>query len=123
MTLVLEYAEIPYDIIYDSEILNNLLPLYDWLHLHHEDFTGQYGKFYRSFKNAPWYIEQKILFEKQARKDGFNKVSKQKLAVVEKIQEYTAGGGFLFAMCSATDTYDIALASKKTDICLSLIHI
>ena len=117
VTLVLEYAEIPYDIIYDSEILNNLLPLYDWLHLHHEDFTGQYGKFYRSFKNAPWYIEQKILFEKQARKDGFNKVSKQKLAVVEKIQEYTAGGGFLFAMCSATDTYDIALASKKTDIC------
>jgi len=117
VTLVLEYAEIPYDIIYDSEILNNLLPIYDWLHLHHEDFTGQYGKFYRSFKNAPWYIEQKILFEKQAKKDGFEKVSKQKLAVVKKIQEYTAGGGFLFAMCSATDTYDIALASQNTDIC------
>ena len=117
VTLVLEYAEIPYDIIYDSEILNNLLPIYDWLHLHHEDFTGQYGKFYRSFKNAPWYIEQKILFEKQAKKDGFEKVSKQKLAVVKKIKEYTAGGGFLFAMCSATDTYDIALASQNTDIC------
>jgi len=117
VTLVLKYAEIPYDIIYDSEILNNLLPLYDWLHLHHEDFTGQYGKFYRSFKNAPWYIEQKTLSEQQAREAGFKKVSKQKLAVVKKIQEYTAGGGFLFAMCSATDTYDIALASKNTDIC------
>ena len=117
VTLVLEYAEIPYDIIYDDEILDNLLPIYDWLHLHHEDFTGQYGKFYRSFKNAPWYIEQKILFEEQAMNQGFKKVSKQKLAVVKKIQEYTAGGGFLFAMCSATDTYDIALSAQDTDIC------
>ena len=117
VTLVLEYSEIPYDIIYDDEILNNLLPLYDWLHLHHEDFTGQYGKFYRSFKNAPWYIEQKNTFEKEARDKGFEKVSKLKLNVVQKIKEYTAGGGFLFAMCSATDTYDIALAAKNTDIC------
>ena len=117
VTLVLEYSEIPYDVIYDTEILNNLLPLYDWLHLHHEDFTGQYGKFYRSFKNASWYIQQKELFEKNAKEQGFNKVSQQKLSVVKKIQEYTAGGGFLFAMCSATDTYDIALASEKTDIC------
>ena len=117
VTLVLEYAEIKYDIIYDNEILNNLLPLYDWLHLHHEDFTGQYGKFYRSFKNAPWYVEQKKLFEKEAKEQGFNKVSKQKLSVVKKIQEYTAGGGFLFAMCSATDTYDIALSASETDIC------
>ena len=117
VTLVLEYAEIKYDVIYDNEILNNLLPLYDWLHLHHEDFTGQYGKFYRSFKNAPWYVEQKKLFEKEAKEQGFNKVSKQKLSVVKKIQEYTAGGGFLFAMCSATDTYDIALSASETDIC------
>ena len=117
VTLVFNYAEIKYDIIYDQEILNNLLPLYDWLHLHHEDFTGQYGKFYRSFKNAPWYIEQKNLFEKEAEEQGFNKVSKQKLSVVQKIKEYTAGGGFLFAMCSATDTYDIALSAADTDIC------
>ena len=117
VTLVLEYSEIPYDVIYDDEIINNLLPLYDWLHLHHEDFTGQYGKFYRSFKNANWYIEQKNLFEKNAKEQGFEKVSKQKLHIVEKIKEYTAGGGFLFAMCSATDTYDIALAAKATDIC------
>jgi len=117
VTLVLEYAEIPYDIIYDKEIINNLLPLYDWLHLHHEDFTGQYGKFYRSFKNAPWYIEQKNIFEKEAKEQGFDKVSKQKLHIIKKIKEYTAGGGFLFAMCSATDTYDIALAAQKTDIC------
>ena len=117
VTLVLEYAEIPYDVIYDQEILNNLLPLYDWLHLHHEDFTGQYGKFYRSFKNASWYIEQKKLFEKEAKEQGFNKVSEQKINVVKKIQEYTAGGGFLFAMCSATDTYDIALSAQNVDIC------
>ena len=117
VTLVLNYAEIPYDVIYDKEILSNLLPLYDWLHLHHEDFTGQYGKFYKSFKNAPWYIEQKNIFEKDAKDQGFQKVSQHKMAVVHKIQEYTAGGGFLFAMCSATDTYDIALAAENTDIC------
>jgi hypothetical protein len=117
VTLVLEYAEIPYDVIYDKEIIANLLPLYDWLHLHHEDFTGQYGKFYRSFKNAGWYIEQKQIFEQEAKSQGFEKVSQQKLSVVKKIQEYTAGGGFLFAMCSATDTYDIALSAHKTDIC------
>tara|TARA_Y100000589_G_scaffold84405_1_gene78380 strand:+ start:17051 stop:18337 length:1287 start_codon:yes stop_codon:yes gene_type:complete len=117
VTLVLEYAEIPYDVIYDNEILNNLLPVYDWLHLHHEDFTGQYGKFYKSFKNASWYIEQKKIFEKEAKEQGFEKVSKQKLEITKKIKEYTAGGGFLFAMCSATDTYDIALAAEKIDIC------
>ena len=117
VTLVLEYSEIPYDIIYDDEISNNILPMYDWLHLHHEDFTGQYGKFYRSFKNASWYVEQKKIFEDNAKKFGFNKVSKQKLEIVKKIKEYTAGGGFLFAMCSATDTYDIALSAEETDIC------
>ena len=115
--LALTYSEIPYDIIYDDEILSDLLPLYDWLHLHHEDFTGQYGKFYRSFKNASWYINQKNIFEENAEKNGFEKVSDQKLEVSKKIKEYIAGGGFLFAMCSATDTFDIALAAENVDIC------
>ena len=120
VTLALTYSEIPYDIIYDDEILNDLLPIYDWLHLHHEDFTGQYGKFYRSFKNASWYVEQKKIFENDAKKNGFNKVSKQKLEVVQKIKEYVGGGGFIFAMCSATDSYDIAISAKDTDICKSM---
>ena len=120
VTLALTYSEIRYDIIYDDEILNDLLPMYDWLHLHHEDFTGQYGKFYRSFKNAAWYIEQKKIFENDAKKNGFNKVSEQKLEVVKKIKEYVGGGGFLFAMCSATDSYDIAISAKDTDICKSM---
>ncbi len=117
VTLALSYAEIPYDIIYDEEVLMNMLPMYDWLHLHHEDFTGQYGKFYASFKNASWYREQKKLFEENAKKLGYQKVSKEKLAVAKKIKEYVLAGGFLFAMCSATDSYDIALAAEKTDIC------
>ena len=117
VTLALTYAEIPYDIIYDEEVLNNLLPLYDWLHLHHEDFTGQYGKFYASFKNASWYKEQKKSFENDAKRLGFDKVSQAKLAVAKKIKEYVTSGGFLFAMCSATDSYDIALASEGIDIC------
>ena len=117
VTLALTYAEIPYEIIYDEEVINNLLPLYDWLHLHHEDFTGQYGKFYASFKNASWYKEQKKSFEKNAKELGFNKVSQAKLAVAKKIKEYVLSGGFLFAMCSATDSYDIALASEGLDIC------
>jgi len=117
VTMVLTYAEIPYDIIYDEEILSDMLPMYDWLHLHHEDFTGQYGKFYASFKNAPWYIEQKRNFESEAGKLGYSKVSTQKLEVALKIKEFLAGGGFLFAMCSATDSYDIALAAEETDIC------
>ena len=117
VTLALTYAEIPYDLIYDDEILNDLLPLYEWLHLHHEDFTGQYGKFYRSFKNASWYIEQKKIFEENAKKNGFTKVSQQKLEVAKKIKEYIAGGGFMFAMCSATDSFDIALSAEGVDIC------
>ena len=117
VTLALTYAEIPYDVIYDEEVLNNLLPLYDWLHLHHEDFTGQYGKFYASFKNASWYKEQKKSFENDAERLGFDKVSQAKLAVAKKIKEYVTSGGFLFAMCSATDSYDIALASEGIDIC------
>ena len=117
VTMVLTYSEIPYDIIYDEEILSDMLPMYDWIHLHHEDFTGQYGKFYASFKNAPWYIEQKRNFEADANKLGYSKVSTQKLEVALKIKEFLAGGGFLFAMCSATDSYDIALASEGLDIC------
>ena len=117
VTMVLSYAEIPYDIIYDEEILSDLLPLYDWLHLHHEDFTGQYGKFYAHFKNAPWYIEQKRDYEKAATELGYSTVAEQKLAVAIRIKEFLAGGGFLFAMCSATDSYDIALAAENTDIC------
>ena len=117
VTLALTYAEIPYEVIYDEEVLGNLLPLYDWLHLHHEDFTGQYGKFYASFKNATWYKEQKIAYEKLAKKLGYNKVSEEKLAVAKKIKEFVTAGGFLFAMCSATDSYDIALANEGNDMC------
>jgi len=117
VTMALTYAEIPYEVIYDEEVLANLLPLYDWLHLHHEDFTGQYGKFYASFKNATWYKDQKIAYEKLAKKLGYNKVSEEKLAVAKKIKEFVTAGGFLFAMCSATDSYDIALATDGNDIC------
>src|SRR5688572_12852612 len=117
VTLVLTYAEIPYDVIFDDEVMNGSLPKYDWIHLHHEDFTGQYGKFYGQFSNNPWYIDQQKEAEDLARKHGFHKVSQLKLAVVKKIKEFVAGGGFLFAMCSATDTYDIALAAEGVDIC------
>jgi hypothetical protein len=117
VTLVLTYAEIPYDVIFDDEVMTGTLPKYDWIHLHHEDFTGQYGKFYAQFNNHPWYIEQQKEAEDLARKYGFHKVSQLKLAVVKKIKEFVTGGGFLFAMCSATDTYDIALAADGVDIC------
>ena len=117
VTLALTYSEIPYDIVYDEEVLMNMLPIYDWLHLHHEDFTGQYGKFYAVFKNSTWYRKQKREFEATAKKLGFDKVSEAKLAVAKKIQEFTLGGGFLFAMCSATDSYDIALSAQDVDIC------
>jgi hypothetical protein len=117
VTLALTYAEIPYDLVYDEEVIGGSLPLYDWLHLHHEDFTGQYGKFYAAYKNAEWYRKQKQDFEQSAKKMGFQKVAQAKLEVALKIREFTAGGGFLFAMCSATDTYDIALAAKDVDIC------
>lgn len=117
VTLVLTYAEIPYDIVYDEEVLNDQLLLYDWLHLHHEDFTGQYGKFYRAYRNAPWYIEEKKRAEELAASLGFEKVSQAKLAVALKIRDYVIGGGFMFAMCSATDTFDIALAAEGVDIC------
>lgn len=117
VTLALEYAEIKYDKLWDDEVMAGKLYEYDWLHLHHEDFTGQYGKFYASFANASWYIEQQVTLEKEAKKLGFKKVSELKKAVAQKIKEYIANGGFMFAMCSATDTYDIALAAENTDIC------
>ncbi|KFF15682.1 hypothetical protein [Flavobacterium hydatis] len=117
VTLVLTYAEIPFTPIYDEEVLSDQLLLYDWLHLHHEDFTGQYGKFYSAYKNAPWYIEQKKDAEALATKLGYDKVSKEKGAVAKKIRDFVIGGGFMFAMCSATDSFDIALAADGVDIC------
>ncbi len=117
VTLVLSYAEIPYDIVYDEEVIRGNLPKYDWLHLHHEDFTGQYGRFWAAFRNAPWYVNDVRLNEEMAAKLGFKKVSQLKLAVAQKIKEFTVGGGFLFAMCSGTDSYDIALAAAGVDIC------
>jgi hypothetical protein len=117
VTLVLTYAEIPFTPIYDEEVLSDQLLLYDWLHLHHEDFTGQYGKFYAAYKNTPWYIEQKKDAEALATKLGYDKVSKEKGAVAKKIRDFVIGGGFMFAMCSATDSFDIALAADGVDIC------
>ncbi|MEY4522724.1 MAG: hypothetical protein RIT10_1909 [Bacteroidota bacterium] len=117
VTLVLEYAEIPYDKIYDSAIVMGVLPKYDWLHLHHEDFTGQYGKFYAAYKNYPWYQEQVKLAEAEAKMLGYAKVSQLKLAVAQNLKNFVLGGGFLFTMCSGTDSFDIALAAAKTDIC------
>ncbi|MFV0376485.1 MAG: hypothetical protein ACK5JD_04195 [Mangrovibacterium sp.] len=117
VTMVLTYAEIEYDLIYDQEILNGRLNDYDWLHLHHEDFTGQFGKFYANYRNMPWYQEEVRTNEELARNNGFLKVSEMKLAVAEKVRNYVDRGGFLFAMCAATDTYDIAMAAHGTDIC------
>ncbi len=120
VTMVLTYAEIPYETVYDTDVLDGKLAKYDWLHLHHEDFTGQYGKFYRSFRNMPWYKENVRRMEALASQLGFAKVSQLKLAVVKTIRDYVGGGGFMFAMCSATDTYDIALAAEGLDICESM---
>jgi hypothetical protein len=117
VTMVLEYAEIPYEKIYDSAIVMGVLPKYDWLHLHHEDFTGQYGKFYAAYKNYPWYQEQVKLAEAEAKMLGYAKVSQLKLAVAQNLKNFVLGGGFLFTMCSGTDSFDIALAAAKTDIC------
>ena len=120
VTLVLKYAEIPYDVVYDEEILQDKLAKYDWLHLHHEDFTGQYGRFWSQYKSAAWYQEQQKTLEESAAKLGYQKVSQMKLAVAKKIRDFTGGGGFLFAMCSAPDSYDIALAAEGLDICESM---
>jgi hypothetical protein len=117
VALVMTYAEIPYERIYDAQVIAGALPKYDWLHLHHEDFTGQYGKFYRSYSNAPWYRAQVQESESMAKQLGFAKVSQMKLAVATRIRDYVAGGGYLFTMCSGTDSYDIALAAEGVDIC------
>jgi hypothetical protein len=121
VTLAMEYAEIKYDKIWDEEVMKDKLSEYDWLHLHHEDFTGQHGKFFNNYANASWYIAQVQLLENTARKLGFTKVPDLKKAVVEKIRTYIANGGFMFAMCTATDTYDIAQAAKNTDIVESIL--
>ncbi len=117
VTLVLTYAEIPYDVIYDEEVITGMLPKYDWLHLHHEDFTGQYGKFWANYRNAAWYIEDVKTQEAMAAKLGFKKVSQMKLAVAKGIRDFVAGGGYLFAMCSGPDSFDVALAADGVDIC------
>lgn len=117
VTLALTYAEIPYDVIYDEEVLSGELPKYDWIHLHHEDFTGQFGKFWSNYRNASWYIEDVKTNEAMAHKLGFEKVSQMKLAVAKKIRDFVAGGGYLFAMCSGPDSFDIALAADGIDIC------
>jgi hypothetical protein len=117
VTMVLTYAEIPYDVVYDEEVLKDKLNGYDWLHLHHEDFTGQYGRFWSTFRNVSWYREDVKNQEATAKKNGFTKVSQMKLAVAKKMREFCAGGGFLFAMCSATDSFDIALSADGVDIC------
>ena len=118
--LALSYAEIPFTLIWDEEVMQGELEKYDWLHLHHEDFTGQYGKFYANSRNAPWYREMVKINEDMARKLGFKKVSDEKRAVAFVIREYVVNGGFLFAMCSATDTFDLSLASSGLDICPSV---
>ena len=117
VTLVLTYAEIPYDVVYDTQILTGELPKYDWLHLHHEDFTGQYGKFYKAYRSATWYKEEVDRQSATAQVMGFQKVSEMKRKVATTIQEFVVGGGFLFTMCSGTDSYDIALAAQDVDIC------
>ncbi len=119
VTMVMKYAEIPYEVVFDEEVMNGKLPEYDWLHLHHEDFTGEYGKFIH-FRNEPWYVAQKQEAETIARKFGYNKVSQLKLNVARKIRDFVLGGGYMFAMCNATDTYDVALAAHNTDIAESV---
>ena len=120
VTLVLKYAEIPYDVLYDEDVIKGELPKYDWLHLHHEDFTGQYSKFYAGFRYAQWYVNDVQQQEALAKRLGFGKVSQMKLAVAQRIRDFCAGGGFLFAMCCGTDTFDIALSASNTDICASM---
>lgn len=120
VTMALTYAEIPYDKVYDDEVLQGKLPLYDWLHLHHEDFTGQFGRFYAAYRDAAWYQAEVREANATAARHGYKKVSQLKLAVAHKIRDFVAGGGFLFAMCSATDSYDIAMAAEGIDICESM---
>ena len=121
VTLALTYAEVDYEMLWDDEVFLGKLDRFDWLHLHHEDFTGQYGKFYRNFHNAPWYVDQQQEFETMAKRLGFSSVSEEKKAVARTIRDYVGKGGFLFAMCSATDSYDIALAAEGVDITEAVI--
>ena len=121
VTLALTYAEVDYEMLWDDEVFLGKLDRFDWLHLHHEDFTGQYGKFYRNFHNAPWYVDQQQEFETMAKRLGFTSVSEEKKAVARTIRDYVGKGGFLFAMCSATDSYDIALAAEGVDITEAVI--
>ena len=120
VTMALTYAEIPYDVIFDDEVMASKLPEYDWLHLHHEDFTGQFGKFWSMYRNYEWYKAEVREARETSAKWGYGKVSDLKLAVAKKIREFVAGGGYLFAMCSAPDTYDIALSADNTDICAEM---
>jgi len=120
VTLALNYAEIKYDLIYDEQIIEGKLKDYDWLHLHHEDFTGQYGKFYASYRHMKWYKDEVNRNTSTAKKLNYDKVSKMKLAVCIDIRNFVKEGGFLFAMCSATDSFDIALAAQHTDICSNM---
>ena len=115
VTLALTYAEVRYETLWDEEVLSEKLFQYDWLHLHHEDFTGQYGKFYRNYHNAQWYIDQKMQFEIMAQQLGMPSVHEEKKAVSRAIKSYVGNGGFIFAMCSATDSYDIALSLENID--------
>ena len=115
VTLALTYAEVDYETLWDEEVHLGKLEKYDWLHLHHEDFTGQFGKFYRSHRNSQWYKDQKFQFEDVAKSLGYESVHQQKKGVARIIKDYVGNGGFLFAMCSATDSYDIALAMKNAD--------
>ncbi|MDE5607206.1 MAG: asparagine synthetase B, partial [Bacteroidales bacterium] len=117
VTMALTYAEIPYDVVYDDEVMSGILPMYDWLHLHHEDFTGQFGKFWARYRNEAWYRQDVAETLARARNYGFTKASELKLAVAHKIRDFVMGGGFLFAMCSAPDSYDVALAAEGLDIC------
>ena len=117
VTLVLTYAEIPYEIVYDEEVLSGVLPKYDWLHLHHEDFTGQFGKFYKAYRTATWYQDEVDSQNASANFMGFQKVSEMKREVSLTLRNFVLGGGFLFTMCSGTDSFDIALAAQDVDIC------
>lgn len=120
VTMALTYAEIDYETLWDEGVLDGVLSEYDWLHLHHEDFTGQYGKFYKNYHTAPWYIQQQIEYENMAERLGFPSVQVQKKTVAARIKEYVVQGGFLFAMCSATDAFDIALSAQNVDIAASV---
>jgi hypothetical protein len=117
VTLALTYSDIPYQTVWDQDVLAGKISDFDWIHLHHEDFTGQYGKFYRNYKDVSWYIQQQKLYESEAKRFGFKKVSQLKCVVAQMIRQYVIDGGFLFAMCSATDSFDIALSAEDTDIC------